>query len=338
MVVPEDDIIRTLLISEAHDPIYSGHFGVEKTLEKLQRTWVWPRMLGDVRRYIRTCSKCQRTKHDTAKARGLLHPILAMHPWHIMTMDFVGKFAPAEGTGHTMCLVMVDKFSKYVLLEGVAETITAAETADILVRRVISAFGVPATVISDRGPQFGASIWKETLEHLGTQVALASSHHPQTDGQSERAIQTLLRLIRTYASEKETTWEHALPLLQFALNDAYCEATQSTPFRTLFGKDPVSPLSFTGLPQAVAPEDGVPPNRGERIRRDLEDVHAFVRRHQRQVAARMKERYDEGRKPLELQPGDLVLLSTKSHHLLSWDSKAPTPESGTVRCSSKGPG
>ena len=58
VVVPDYDELRTLLISEAHDPVYSGHFGFDKTLEKLRRTWHWPGMVAAVRWYIRSCPRC----------------------------------------------------------------------------------------------------------------------------------------------------------------------------------------------------------------------------------------------------------------------------------------
>ena len=118
-----------------------------------------------------------------------------------MTMDLVGKFAPSSGKQNTHCLVIVDKFSKFVLLEAVPESLTSEQTAEIFLRRVVSVFGVPSVVITDRGTQFSARVWKQLLEKIGSAAALASSHHPQTDGQSERAIQTFLRLLRSYTYE-----------------------------------------------------------------------------------------------------------------------------------------
>ena len=61
-------------------------------------------------------------------------------------------------------------------------------------------------IISDRGPQFASTLWKELLQSLGTRVALASPYHPQTDGQSERAIQTLLRMVQSYARTLPGEW------------------------------------------------------------------------------------------------------------------------------------
>ena len=137
-------------------------------------------------------------KHSNVKPRGLLRPILSQRPWQIVTLDLVGRFAPAADTGYTYCLVIVDKFSKFTILEAVPETITSEMTADIFLTKVVSVFGVPSVVISDRGPQFAAKLWKRLLNKIGATSALSSSHHPQTDGQSERAIQTFLRLLRSF--------------------------------------------------------------------------------------------------------------------------------------------
>ena len=163
-------------------------------------------------------------------------------------MDFVGKFAPAADTSHNTCLVIVDKFSKYTILQGVPGNVDAQKTAQLFIKRVVSIWGVPAVVVSDRGPQFSSQLWRSILSALGSHAALATSHHPQTDGQSERAVQTVLRLIRSYASEQQDQWEAMLPMLEYALNDSYCKSTLTTPFRLLRGYDPVGPQQFmTGI-------------------------------------------------------------------------------------------
>ena len=129
-----------------------NHFGEEHTLEMMKRHWQWRGMATDVTDYVRSCVKYQKTKHDTRRTPGLLHPILAEYPWHIVTLDFVSKFAPAARTNNNQCLVIVDKFSKYTILEACHTTIDAKETTRIVVKRVVAPFGVPKVVISDRGP------------------------------------------------------------------------------------------------------------------------------------------------------------------------------------------
>ena len=319
--IPDDEHLRTLLLSEAHDTIFGGHFGIEKTLEKLKRYWFWPGMTRDTEEYIKTCAVCQLNKHSTQKATGLLHPIKSNFPWQIVTMDFVGKFAPGRLTGNTMCLVIVDKFSKYVIFESVPDTVTAEQTADIFIRRVVSHFGVPESVISDRGPQFAADVWQRALRLLGSQASLATAHHPQSDGQSERTIQSLLRLIRTFVSENPIEWEEMLPMLQFSFNDSFCEATSQTPFRVLHGCDPISPSRLLtqqapSFPRIDSSELN-PVQWEEQTAAQVRRIWDFIRQNQEKVAQRMKTRYDRNRRSLDLQPGDYVLLSAKSHRLFA---------------------
>ena len=318
--VPQNETLRTLLISEAHDPRISGHFGVVRTYEKLQRHWEWPGMREDVKEYVRTCVRCQLTKIDSQKPKGLLIPIPSPAPWHTITLDFVGKFTPSASSGKTHCLVIVDKFSKYVLLEPVHETITAKDTADILIKRVISEHGVPARVISDRGPQFTSEVWKKVLEGFGSNIALAATHHPQSDGQSERAIRTLIQLLRAFTNQQQDAWEEVLPLLQFALNDAHCEATSSTPFRILLGRDPRTPLDFAA-PSETDPSEGDNREPDARLKQQLDSVNEFIQERQQEVMARMKTQADKHRRNYKFEPGDQVLLSTKSHPALMGNRK-----------------
>ena len=131
---------------------------------------------------------------------------------------------------------------------------------------------------------------------MGVQVAYASSHYLQTDGQSERTIQTFLRLLRTFSCEFPATWEEKLPLLQFAVNNAYCDSTKSTLFRVLFGKDPTPPILSLKEDQALVEmepmEDMERAGYVTQKYRDLQDIWEFVRRHQEEVAICMKARED----------------------------------------------
>ena len=148
------------MLSEAHDTLFSGHFGQFKTLKLLSQYWFWPTMKEDVREYVQICVRCQKVKSSTRKASGLLYPLTAPTPGHTITLDFVSKFMPAEKTKNDQCLVMVDKFSKFVMLKGCRSSITAEETAQLFYEKVFPLFGAPRVVLSDRGPQFIALFWK----------------------------------------------------------------------------------------------------------------------------------------------------------------------------------
>ena len=317
--VPNDDEIRTLLIAEAHDSPMAGHFGMDRTLELVQRRWHLKGIQRDVREYVKTYAICQRAKHSTAKPPGLLHPIIASRPWEVITLDFVSGLPPHPSTKVSQILVIVDKFTKYVLLEPCRSDVDSTQTATIFVRRVIGEHGIPSVVISDRGPQFAAAVWKTILQSLGSRVALATTHHPQTDGQSERIIQTLMRIIRAYVRDQSHTWVEMLPLFQFALNNAASAVTSYSPFQLIHGRDPVAPMNL----RIDQPEDVPGGIELESNRRAVNWARNWWKARRRlckfaqenlQCGARlMKRRYDAGRRKFQAEPGDLVLLSVKSH-------------------------
>ena len=321
-VVPRDDALRTSLLAEAHDSVASGHFGQLKTFKLISQYWFWPSIQEDVREYVQTCVRCQKVKSSTHKAPGLLYPLSVSRPGHTITLDYVSKFTPAEKTQHDQCLVMVDKFSKFVMLKGCRESISAEETARLFHEKVFPLFGAPRVVLSDRGPQFSARFWREIMSLMQTKVAIATSHHPQTDGQSERTIQTLLRLIRTYASQNQKQWEAHLPMFEVALNSVAHASTGLPPHQVLFGQEARVPSTFleeelrSGLPKAG--EEFVPTSL--KLRRWLQrcqDVWRLVHDNQKAADEKAKERYDKNRKAVHFEVGSLVLLSTSSHAALT---------------------
>ena len=154
---------------------------------------------------------------------------------------------------------------------------------------------------------------------MGSRVALATTHHPQTDGQSERVIQTLTRIVRAYVRDQSAMWVDLLPLFQFALNNSASAATQLSPFQLMHGRDPVAPVNLM-LGKSYDSRGSMELGGNRRVvawardwwkaRRKL--CH-FAEENLRQGARLMKRRYDSQRKEFKAEPGDLVLLSVKSH-------------------------
>ncbi|CAI7828354.1 unnamed protein product, partial [Closterium sp. NIES-54] len=93
-------------VTEAHDGVTSGHFGVEKTRHQLQRYYYWPEMLTDVQRHVASCPTCQVMKSSWKQPAGQLQPIPPPErAWQQVTMDFVtglpaGATSPAADNSH----------------------------------------------------------------------------------------------------------------------------------------------------------------------------------------------------------------------------------------------
>ena len=83
------------------------------------------------------------------------------------------------------------------------DTPDGEETAVLFIQMVVRAHGVPRKVITDRGTQFESLLWYELMEKMGTRVALATTHHPQTNGLTERMNRTLIGMIKKVCAEHQ---------------------------------------------------------------------------------------------------------------------------------------
>ena len=81
--------------------------------------------------------------------------------------------------------------------------------------------GVSVSIVSDRDPKFTAHFWKSFQKAMGTQLTMSTAFHPQTYGQSERAIQVLEDMLRACVLDLEDRREEHLPLVEFSYNNSY---------------------------------------------------------------------------------------------------------------------
>ena len=80
------------------------------------------------------------------------------------------------------------------------------------------------------------------MQHWGTEVAMSTAFHPQTDGQTERLNRTLKQMLRMYISPEMKDWEKWLVHAEFAYNNAQHKATGYSPFQLAYGRHPVTPV------------------------------------------------------------------------------------------------
>ncbi|GJS01586.1 putative reverse transcriptase domain-containing protein [Tanacetum coccineum] len=78
------------------------------------------------------------------------------------------------------------------------------------------------------------TIW--VISALGTQLDISTAYHPETDGQSERTIQTLEDMLRACVIDFGKGWERHLPLVEFSYNNSYHTSIKATPFEALYGQ------------------------------------------------------------------------------------------------------
>ena len=66
---------RNMVIHENHDLSIAGHPGFVQTYSKIARSYYWPGMSKDIRKHVKECDACQRTKVSNQSPVGELHPL-----------------------------------------------------------------------------------------------------------------------------------------------------------------------------------------------------------------------------------------------------------------------
>jgi len=121
-------------------------------------------------------------------------------------MNFVTGL-PQTTRGYDSIWVIVDRLTKLAHFLPAKTTYSVAQYARLYIREIVRLHGVPASIISDRGPQFTSRFWRKLQEALGTQLNFSTAFHPQKDGQSERTIQTLEDMLRMSVLDFGGQWD-----------------------------------------------------------------------------------------------------------------------------------
>ncbi|GJU57516.1 putative reverse transcriptase domain-containing protein [Tanacetum coccineum] len=214
-------------------------------------------------------------------------------------MDFVTKL-PKTSNGHDTIWVIVDCLTKSSHFIPTRETDSMETLTMLYIEEIVSWHGMPISIISDRDSHFTSRFWQSLQSALGTQLDMSTAYHPETDGQSERTIQTLEDMLQAYVIDFGKGWERHLPLVEFSYNNSYHASIKAAPFEALYGRKCRSPVCWAevGDVQLTGPEI------------IHETTEKIVQIRQRLQAARDRQRSyaNVRRKPLEFQVGDHVML------------------------------
>ncbi|GJZ52960.1 reverse transcriptase domain-containing protein [Tanacetum coccineum] len=91
----------------------------------------------------------------------------------------------------------------------------------LCIKEIVSRHRVPISIISDHDSHFTSRFWQSMQSALGTQLDMSMTYHPETDGQSERTIQTLKDMLRACVIDFGKGWERHLPLITCMLGQSW---------------------------------------------------------------------------------------------------------------------
>nr|GEX17398.1 putative reverse transcriptase domain-containing protein [Tanacetum cinerariifolium] len=294
--------LRTVIMHESHKSKYSIHPGPDKMYQDMKKLYWWPNIKADTATYVSKCLTCVKVKTEHQKPLGLLvPPKIPEWKWDNITMDFVTKL-PKSSQGYDTIWVVVDRLTKSAIFAPIRETDPMDKLTRIYLKEVVTRHEIPVSIISDRDPRFASNFWRSLQNALGIRLDMSTTYHPETDGQSERTIQTLKDMLRACAIDFEKGWVNHLPLVELSYDNSYHASIKATPFEALYGLKCRSPVHWTevGEAQILGPE------------LIQETTEKIVQIKQRMQAAhdRQKSYADLKRKPMEFQAEDKVMLKS----------------------------
>ena len=300
LYVPPRDGLREEILEEAHRSKYTIHPGATKMYYELKKSFWWPSMKGDVTNFVSRCLTCQRVKVEHQKPAGLLQPLdIPEWKWDSVSMDFV-QGLPRTSSGHDCIWVIVDRLTKSAHFLAIKSTYPLERLAREYIGEIVRLHGVPSSIVSDRDPRFTSRFWKSLQGALGTRLRFSTAYHPQSDGQTERTIQTLEDMLRACVLEMRGNWDAYLPLAEFAYNNSYHSSIQMAPFEALYGRKCRSPLCWVELSERSL----LGPDLVDQTTRHIK----LIRERLLTAQSRQKSYADKRRRPLEFEMGEHVFL------------------------------
>ncbi|GKD46337.1 putative reverse transcriptase domain-containing protein [Tanacetum coccineum] len=180
------------------------------------------------------------------------------------------------------------------------ETNPMEKLARMHLKEVVMRHRIPILIICDRDPRFASNFWRSFQKALGTNLDMSTPYYPQTDGQSERTIQTLKDMLRACLINFGKGWVNHLPLVEFSYNNSYHASIKVAPFEALYGRKCRSPVCWAevGEVQLTGPE----------IVQETTEKIIQIKQRIQAARDRQKSYADLKRKPMEFQVGDRVML------------------------------
>ena len=221
MCVPEYGELKRDIMEEAHSSAYAIHLGSTKMYRTLKEHYWWNGMKKEIASFVSRCLTCQQVKAEHQRPVGKIQLLpIPVWKWEKITMDFVTSL-PRTQRQHDAIWVIVDRLTKSAHFLPVNVEDSLEKLAQLYVDEIVRLHGVPVSIVSYRDPRFTSRFWPSLQTALGTRLHSSTSFHPQTDGQSERTIQTLEDMLGACVMDFKGSWDTHLALMEFAHNNSY---------------------------------------------------------------------------------------------------------------------
>ena len=300
-------VLRQEALKQYHDSIAGGgHLGIEKVRTALMQRYYWPHMHQDIVDYVRSCIRCQQSKRDCNPAKPPLTSLPRRNRFECWQIDILGPLHKSP-EGYEYILLCIEAQSRWP--EAIPlKTQNAQEVATALFNNVISRYGAPSVLFSDRGRNFMSNLIGALCEIFEISRHHTSSYHPNTNGLVERQNSVIAQCLRAYCAKDQTKWPSFLPGIMMSFRKAVsAHSTEYSPFHLMFGEVMRLPFDIE-----LQPKD----NLGRDAKQYLEDFmvnlkmsHQIARQNDEYHQQLNKQRHDKSIKLPDFRVGDKVMMT-----------------------------
>ena len=164
--IPEDEGVRTTIISQCLDSSLAGHGGTAKTTELVSWQYYWPKMRETIKRYVKNSETCQQSKAVWHALYGLLQPNeVPDQPWRSIAIDFITDLP--ESDGYDTILVVIDRLTKMSHFISCKKDLDARQFTTLFMQHIARLHAISRDIITNRGSLFTVGLWKQITEKLG---------------------------------------------------------------------------------------------------------------------------------------------------------------------------
>ncbi|KAF8749463.1 hypothetical protein RHS01_09966 [Rhizoctonia solani] len=235
LVVPDLESLKEQILKEFHDSPLAGHPGQQRTLELISGSYWWPGMKSSAKEWVECCPTCQANCRAHAPVISLKPLEVPPFPFHTISYNFITGFPKSQG--HDAILVVIDSFSKFGHFIPTSKKVTP-QKALLICSSLTSGNSMDCWAL---------------YQQLGVRPAFSLAYHLESDGQTERVNQFIKFYLRSYVAANHSNWAAWLPLAEYAYNNAKRAATGKTPFKLVYGQNPV--MNPSNVPEADAVAD-----------------------------------------------------------------------------------
>jgi hypothetical protein len=230
---------RVAIVKQVHEQL--GHFGVKRTRRLVMHSWWWAGIEDDVVRVLQACPHCKQLHTSFTTTQPTLHPLPVEGYLYRWSCDLAGPL-PLTKSGNQYVFIAIEHFSKHIEVAAIPNK-EAETTRAVFLSLVLCRFGACAEVVTDQGTEWQGA-FHELLSQSFIDHRITSPSHPQANGLTERAVQTVKLSLGKHCSQSANPddWDTQLHYIALGYRCSPQASTKVSPFELMYGVAPVLPM------------------------------------------------------------------------------------------------